>query len=126
MTKKTYIQNLTSLAFLISLIAISSICNISCSSGHKDREMQLKQRLHIMRQMVTQYTKDQGELPSSLDDLAKKGYLFEILPDPLTGKVDWETKIGGDAISKSSRQGIVEIRSNAKGKGSDGTPYSDY
>ena len=89
------------------------------------REIVLKQDLHLMRKLIDQYAVDKKQPPQSLDDLVSQGYLRDIPIDPITQKKDWNIEIGEAQVSAAGR-GIVDLHSNASGKGSDGHPYQEY
>jgi general secretion pathway protein G len=76
--------------------------------------------------MIDQYTVDQNALPSSLDDLVRKGYLREVPIDPITGKADWDVDIGESSIGTTMSRGVIDVHSNAPGKDSDGVSYRDH
>ena len=90
------------------------------------REATLREDLYTMRRMIDQYAADKGKLPQSLDDLRSAGYIHDIPIDPFTEQADWQTEPGEDPGSTSGEQGIVNVRSNADGTGSDGTPYNQW
>jgi general secretion pathway protein G len=96
------------------------------SSVLKAHEAILKESLRTMRGMIDQYAEDQRALPSSLDDLVKESYLREVPTDPITGKQDWNVDTGETLIGGASVRGIIDVHSNAPGKGSDGVSYRDY
>ena len=92
----------------------------------KVRESILKQCLMSIREKIDQYASDEGAMPSSLDELIAKAYLREVPVDPLTGERDWVVEIGVGSIEGRTSRGIVDVHSNAPGKGSDGVQYRDY
>lgn len=89
------------------------------------REAVLRDDLSVMRKMIRDYSLDTGELPQSLDDLVKAGYLHEIPEDPITEKKDWKIVIGEHPNHKE-RKGIVDIRSSSSAKSSGGEPYNEW
>jgi general secretion pathway protein G len=92
----------------------------------KAKETILKENLRQLRKILDQYAADKEQLPSSLDDLVSSGYLREIPIDPITNEADWEVEMGEDDLSLSGGQGIVDVRSSARGESTEGKPYSDY
>ena len=92
----------------------------------KGCEVVLKNDLQIMRRAIDQYAIDEKEIPRSLTDLVSKAYLYEIPTDPITKRKDWIIEIGEGTISAIGGKGVVDIRSNSKGIGTEGMAYSDY
>lgn len=76
--------------------------------------------------MIDQYAADQHALPLSLEDLVREAYLREVPPDPIIGKRDWDVEMGESSIDGKNSRGVIDIHSNAPGKGSDGFQYRDY
>ncbi|HKV40985.1 MAG TPA: type II secretion system protein [Blastocatellia bacterium] len=94
----------------------------------KARETLLKDDLKSMRKVMDEYSADKEQLPQSLDDLVKAGYMRDVPPDPITGQVDWDLEMGDDPFARgdSVTQGVVDVHSKAPGTGSDGKAYSEY
>lgn len=92
----------------------------------KARELLLKQELRIIRRTIDEYAIDKKELPKSLSDLVNNAYLSEIPNDSITLRKDWIVEKGEDTVSSSGGVGVVDVRSNAEGKGTDGKSYIDY
>jgi general secretion pathway protein G len=92
----------------------------------KAKETLLKEDLNTMRKLIDQYEADREKLPESLDDLVTTGYMREVPIDPVTGDKDWVTETGESTIARNGGQGIVNVKSNAPGEGSDGKAYSEY
>jgi general secretion pathway protein G len=92
----------------------------------KARETLLKEDLNTMRKLIDQYEADREKLPQSLDDLVTNGYMREVPTDPVTGEKDWVTENGESTVARDGGQGIVNVKSNAAGEGSDGKAYSEY
>jgi general secretion pathway protein G len=92
----------------------------------KAKEEVLKQDLKTMRKLIDEYQADREQLPQGLEDLVTAGYMREVPIDPMTGDKDWAVEMGEDTVSRDGGQGVVDVRSNAQGTGSDGTPYSEY
>jgi general secretion pathway protein G len=119
---------------LLELVMVMTIIVILAAVGvtayHKielkAKETLLKQDLKEMRKMIDQYAADKEELPTSLEDLVKAGYMREVPIDPITGQADWQVDMGDDPLSRENRQGIVDVHSKAPGVGTDGKPYSEY
>jgi len=119
---------LLELMIVISILVILAL--IAMAQYNKTvlaaKEATLREDLHVMRKMIDQYAADKGKLPQSLDDLRSAGYIHDIPIDPFTEQADWQPEPGEDPGSTSGEQGIVNVRSNADGTGSDGTPYNQW
>ena len=90
------------------------------------RETVLRENLWQMRRMIDQYAADKGRLPKSLDDLKESGYLREIPTDPITEEAEWKQEQGEDINSPDGDQGLIDVKSEADGEGTDGKRYSEY
>ncbi|SRR6266404_2212465 len=90
------------------------------------REDVLKLDLQAMRQAISQYTSEKGFPPQSLDDLVKAGYLHQNSPDPITEKRNWRVILAPPEYPSKGPPGIVDVRSAAVGKSSDGSLYSEW
>src|SRR5215204_1137524 len=55
----------------------------------RSREASLQIRLAQLREVISQYTVDQGRPPRNLEDVVRVGYINNIPEDPVTGKADW-------------------------------------
>ena len=122
--KRTLLRILLVLAVIAIGLTVVVLRDKYCIEPH-NREMALKQDLHLMRKLIDQYAEDKKQLPQSLDDLVSQGYMRDIPIDPITQKKDWDIEVGEDQVSAAGR-GIVDLHSNALGKGSDGHPYKEY
>jgi general secretion pathway protein G len=92
----------------------------------KAKETLLKDDLKTMRKLIDQYSADKEALPDSLDDLVSGGYLREIPIDPITGNADWQLEMGDDSLSRTTKQGVIDVHSKAPGTDFGGQPFSDY
>ena len=90
------------------------------------READLKQQLHEIRKAIDLFANDQQNLPQSLDDLVKQGYLREIPIDPITLKKDWVVEFGETTLASESRQGVIDLHSAAVEVSANGVPYNDF
>ena len=90
------------------------------------REDVLKIDLRAFRQAINQYTSEKGVAPQSLDDLVKAGYLHQNSPDPITEKRNWRVILAPPEYPSKGPPGIVDVRSAAVGKSSDGSLYSEW
>jgi len=91
------------------------------------KESVLHNNLSAMRNVIDEYTYDKQKAPQTLQDLVTDGYLREIPRDPITGNNEWKIIMedAGQAVN-STEPGIFDVRSNAAGKGLDGTSYADW
>jgi general secretion pathway protein G len=90
------------------------------------RESRLYCDLFHMRRSIDEYTADKGELPQSLDDLVKAGYLQEVPYDPFTNRRVWKVVAASDPNSLKGTHGIVDVHSTALIISSQGTPYNQW
>jgi general secretion pathway protein G len=105
----------------------------SCTAYHKGyddaalkgREELLRQELKGLRAVIHEYTADKAELPQSLDDCVKAGYINLIPDDPITQKRDWKLVIGSQPTLRKP-DGIVDVHSASNAKSSEGTLYSEW
>lgn len=120
----TLFELVIAMSIMVILIAagIVSYQNIQ----KKAKETILKEDLRVMRRSLDMFTADKEQMPQSLEDLVAAGYIHSIPIDPITGEADWAVEMGEDTISREGGQGIVDVRSNAPGSGSDGKPYNEY
>jgi general secretion pathway protein G len=114
--------------FITAALSITS-CHAARSQYDKSellaRETVLRDILHYLRESIDLYAADRGELPQSLDDLVKVGYVREIPVDPMTGSKDWKVLTGDDPNGKG-RKGIADVHSSSTGKSTEGTLYSEW
>ncbi|HEX9860888.1 MAG TPA: prepilin-type N-terminal cleavage/methylation domain-containing protein [Nitrospirota bacterium] len=119
---------------LIELMVVVAIIGILASLAQpmfktatlKSREAALKEDLFNMRSVIDQYYADNGEYPSSLNDLVDKGYMRSVPVDPFTREADWqEVSYSGDESGEGAG-GIYDVHSSSGGAGLDGVPYSDW
>lgn len=112
----------TLIELLIVLLLISILASIVTPSVTKSivraKDATLKQDLFIMRKAIDEYYADMGAYPPSLEILVEKRYIRSIPKDPVTElKTSWEL-INAD-------NGIIDIKSGAKGKNPDGVNYGE-
>jgi general secretion pathway protein G len=114
------------------IVAFGAFGLVSCGAraGYEKsviqaRESVLRDNLSQMRKLIDQYTVDKGSLPRSLEDLVRAGYLREVPGDPFTGKKDWRVMTGAPPSGKGP-EGIIDIRSAATAKSTQGTRYNEW
>jgi len=105
---------------IISLLLIIGVLGAAACRGYKPeqepsgltaREDALRGTLFQFRKVIDIYAADKGELPQSLDDLVRAGYMREIPDDPITQKKDWKIVLDVDPNSSTGRQGVVDVQS---------------
>jgi general secretion pathway protein G len=108
---------LTIIGLLLSIVVPNYIGKV-----RRAEEAVLKENLTLMRDALDKHYADAGRYPGSLDELVSKRYLRTIPRDPLTQSSTWLV-VGPTDPQKG---GVYDIHSNAKGNGSDGTPYERW
>lgn len=107
--------------FIIALLA-SIVAPMATKSIEQARESTLKEDLHVLRKAIDDYYADNGRYPESLALLAEKRYIRKVPVDPITDRADtWV-----DVRSEGKDGGIIDIRSGAEGKTTDGKSYRDW
>lgn len=120
----TLFELVIAMTIIVILVAVSIPAYNSIQT--KAKETILKEDLRVMRRALDMYSADKEQLPQSLEDLVAAEYLHSIPVDPMTGEADWEVEMGEDHISREGGQGIIDVRSGARGTGSDGKAYREY
>lgn len=117
----TLIELLVVLAIIATLVSIAAPQYFGAAD--RARETVLREDLNVMRDAIDKFHGDTGKYPESLQALVDKRYLKAIPVDPISERKDgWEEiRALGSAAS-----GIVNIKSGAPGKASDGTPFKDF
>jgi len=106
------------IALLISIVAPHYVGRLT-----KAEETVLREDLMLMRDAIDKHYADAGEYPRSLEDLVAKRYLRSIPSDPITqSAASWIVVTPPDP----RKTGVYDVRSGAKGAGSDGTPYGQW
>ena len=95
-----------------------------------DREAMLRKELARLRAALARYAAARAkglrpfELPRSLEDLVRAGYLRELPVDPMTGERDWQTE---EMVCVYGRSwGVMNVRSRSTAISSEGSPYSEW
>lgn len=117
-------KGFTLVELLVVLAIISLLLTIALpryfSSVDKSREIALKENLQVLRSGIDKYYADKGEYPAALADLVNHRYFRKIPLDPVTESAStWQLLPSADA----EKPGVADIRSGAKGKTRDGTPF---
>ena len=108
---------LTIIGLLLSIVVPNYVGKV-----RRAEEATLKENLTLMRDALDKHYADAGRYPGTLDELVSKRYLRSIPKDPLTQNSSWLV-VGP---SDPQKGGVYDIHSNAKGTGSDGTPYDRW
>jgi general secretion pathway protein G len=108
---------LTVVALLLSIVVPDYVGRV-----RRAEEAALKENLAVMRDALDKHYADVGRYPATLDDLVSKRYLRAIPNDPLTQSRSWIVV----APTDPKRGGVYDIKSSAKGTGSNGTPYERW
>jgi type II secretion system protein G len=109
--------------FAIIALLISIVVPHYSGRMNKAEEAVLRQDLASMRDALDKHYSDVGSYPSSLSDLVSKRYLRSIPSDPITqSSSSWVVVAPADP----QKGGVADVKSGAKGKGSDGKPYVQW
>jgi general secretion pathway protein G len=108
---------LTIIALLLAIVVPNYVGRVQ-----RAEEAVLRENLTVMRDALDKHYADAGSYPRTLDELVSKRYLRSIPKDPLTQNNAW--MVVGPSDPKKG--GVYDIHSNAKGTGSDGTPYDRW
>jgi general secretion pathway protein G len=117
-------RGFTLVELLVVLAIISLLLTVALpryfSSVDKSREVALMENLQVLRSGIDKYYADKGEYPSALADLVSQQYFRKIPLDPVTeSAATWQLLPSRDA----DKPGVADVRSGAKGKTRNGTPY---
>jgi general secretion pathway protein G len=86
------------------------------------RESTLKTQLVRVRDTIDQHQRDKGHYPPSLTALVEGGYLRTVPEDPFTkSAATWRV-----IPTKETSPGVLDVKSGASGRASDGTVLSDW
>ena len=92
-------------------------------SLERSKEAVLREDLFQLRDAIGKYYGDKGKYPESLDALASEKYLRKVPVDPITeSTVTWVIVAPEDP----QKGGVVDVKSGAQGKASDGSVYAEW
>src|SRR5215470_8679899 len=111
----TLIELLVVLAILATLLSLAVPRYFT--SLDRSKEAVLKENLFQLRDAISKYYADKGRYPESLESLAADKYLRRVPLDPVTDSVTTWVVIAPDDRQKG---GVLDVRSGAQGKASDG------
>ncbi|MGI8838868.1 MAG: hypothetical protein ACR2H4_19850 [Pyrinomonadaceae bacterium] len=89
-------------------------------------EQALRSNLATIRTDIRNYAVNNKELPQTLDDLAKGSGRSFSLPDPITGRTDWQMVVGEDPTLLKGKHGIIDVHSASTEISSNGTRYNTW
>jgi general secretion pathway protein G len=108
---------LTVIALLLSIVVPDYVGRVK-----RAEEAVLQENLNVLRDALDKHYADAGRYPKSLDELVSKRYLRAIPKDPLTQDASWVVIPPDDA----QKGGVYDVKSTAKGLGSNGKPYERW
>lgn len=117
----TLIELMVVLAIVALLVAI--VAPHYTGRIARAEETVLREDLAVMRDAIDKHYADAGQYPGSLEELVAKRYIRSIPSDPLTR--DSRTWI---VVAPADREkgGVYDVKSGARGTGSDGKPYGEW
>ena len=108
---------LTIIGLLLSIVVPNYV-----GRAHHAEEAVLQEDLALMRDALDKHFADAGKYPGSLEELVTKRYLRAIPKDPLTQAPTWTVVPPADP----QKGGVYDVKSSAKGVGSNGMPYDRW
>jgi general secretion pathway protein G len=147
----TYLEMVATAGIL--MILASAIMPMARVSRMRQREIELRRELRVLRTAIDEYKKgvDSGRIGGSDVRLGSEGYppdletlvegvnavgridvklrfLRRIPVDPMTGKAEWGMRCYSDEPESTSwcGQNVWDVYSLSQGKGLDGTSYKDW
>lgn len=105
-------------SLLVSIVAPKYFNSVS-----KAEEAVLRENLLLIRDSLDKYKADIGVYPDSLQDLVTKKYLRKLPYDPVA-KSDRQWIIVPPAEPSNGK--VYDIKSGAKGKALNGSPYASW
>jgi len=92
-------------------------------SLERSKEAVLREDLYQLRDAIGKYYGDKGKYPESLDALASEKYLRKVPVDPITESAATWVVVSPEDPQKG---GVVDVKSGAQGKASDGSVYAEW
>jgi general secretion pathway protein G len=114
----TLIELLVVLAIIATLLTIAAPRYFA--SIDRAKEAALRENLYQLRDAIGKYQADKGKYPDSLDALAAARYLRKVPVDPMTDSVATWLVVAPEDPQKG---GVVDVRSGAPGRASDGSEF---
>lgn len=115
---------LIELSVVVAIIGVlvAAVTPMYSKSVTRAKESALKQNLHTLRSLISDYYKDNEKWPESLDTLVKDGYLRSVPVDPFTKRTDTWVFVP----SEEGLNDLYDVKSAAEGQSLDGKNYSDF
>lgn len=117
----TLIELLVVLAIIATLVSIAAPQYFGASDRAK--ETVLREDLNVMRDAIDKFHGDTGKYPDSLQTLVDRRYLRAIPVDPITERSNSWLEVRGGSGSDT---GVMDVKSGASGKASDGTQFKEF
>ena len=92
-------------------------------SLERSKEAVLREDLFQLRDAIGKYYGDKGKYPDSLEALASEKYLRKVPVDPITESAATWVVVAPEDPQKG---GVVDVKSGAQGKASDGSVYAEW
>lgn len=120
-------RGFTLIELLVTLAIIGLLLTIAAPSymgrAAKAEEAVLRQNLAILRDALDKHYADAGRYPESLAELVSRRYLRALPLDPMThSSGTWVAVRPADP----ALGGVYDLRSGARGTGTDGRPYAQW
>jgi general secretion pathway protein G len=112
----------------VALIVASITIPTYSTAVTRTREAVLRDHLFTLRNLIDEFTRDNGRAPLRLEELVEKGYLGRLPTDPFTGSNEtWrETKEDEPLSPENTSLGIVDVHSGSDQLSLEGTPYGSW
>lgn len=116
---------LIELLVVMTIIALLLTIAVPRYFGSVDRtkEAVLRENLATLRESLDKFYADTGKYPANLKELVSRRYLRKVPVDPITDSAATWVELAHDDPQKG---GVYDVRSGARNKARDGTPYSDW
>jgi prepilin-type N-terminal cleavage/methylation domain-containing protein len=120
-------QGFTLIELMVALAIVALLISIAAPryAGRINtaEETVLRQDLSVMRDAIDKHYADAGQYPASLEELVAKRYIRAIPSDPLT-----QSSRTWIVVPPAEREkgGVSDVKSGARGSGSDGKPYDQW
>ncbi|WP_229418616.1 type II secretion system protein [Pseudoduganella flava] len=116
----TLIELLVAMAIIAALLSLAApryIGNID-----RSKEAVLRENLATLREVLDKYYADNGVYPPNLEALVEARYMRRVPLDPVTESASTWVLVPPPQADQGA---VFDVRSGAKGKTHDGTPYQN-